>query len=57
MVGEYAIHITCDEEDIVNSPYIAQIIPDKGGFDASKVNKFDHSECALKGLVRQTHKA
>ncbi|XP_033643960.1 filamin-A-like isoform X2 [Asterias rubens] len=40
MVGEYAIHITCDEEDIVNSPYIAQIIPDKGGFDASKVKAY-----------------
>ncbi|XP_022101216.1 filamin-A-like isoform X2 [Acanthaster planci] len=38
--GEYAIHITCDEEDIVHSPYIAQIIPDKGGFDASKVKAY-----------------
>ena len=35
--GEYAIHITCDEEDIVNSPYMAQIVTNKGGFDASKV--------------------
>ncbi|XP_038047783.1 filamin-B-like isoform X2 [Patiria miniata] len=40
MIGEYAIHITCDEEDIVLSPYIAQIIPDKGNFDASKVKAY-----------------
>lgn len=25
--GEYAVHILCDQEDIPNSPYIAQILP------------------------------
>lgn len=25
--GEYAVHILCDNEDIPNSPYIAQILP------------------------------
>lgn len=27
MAGEYAIHILCDNEDISNSPFIAQIQP------------------------------
>ncbi|XP_006811450.2 filamin-C-like [Saccoglossus kowalevskii] len=38
--GEYAIHVTCDDEDIVYSPFMAQIIPNPGGFDASKVKAF-----------------
>ncbi|XP_070558718.1 filamin-A-like isoform X3 [Ptychodera flava] len=38
--GEYAIHITCDDEDIVHSPYMAQISPNPGGFDASKVKAY-----------------
>lgn len=25
--GEYAVHILCDNEDIPNSPYIAQVLP------------------------------
>ncbi|XP_033105527.1 filamin-A-like isoform X5 [Anneissia japonica] len=35
--GEYAIHITFDEEDIEHSPYMAKITPDPLGFDAGKV--------------------
>ena len=34
--GEYAIHILCNEEDIPNSPYMAQITP-QTNFDPSKV--------------------
>uniref|UniRef100_A0A8C4EM37 Filamin B n=1 Tax=Dicentrarchus labrax TaxID=13489 RepID=A0A8C4EM37_DICLA len=26
--GEYAIHVTCDEEDIEHSPFMAHIVPD-----------------------------
>ncbi|XP_071960405.1 filamin-A-like isoform X3 [Antedon mediterranea] len=35
--GEYAIHVTFDEEDIENSPYMAKITPDTNDFDAGKV--------------------
>lgn len=35
--GEYAIHILCNEEDIPNSPYMAEITPATNAFDASKV--------------------
>ncbi|XP_041349933.1 filamin-A-like isoform X2 [Gigantopelta aegis] len=34
--GEYAVHILCNEQDIPNSPYMAQIRPAEQ-FDASKV--------------------
>ncbi|KAG5896019.1 hypothetical protein JTB14_007584 [Gonioctena quinquepunctata] len=30
--GEYAVHILCDNEDIPNSPYIAQILPNTDYF-------------------------
>ncbi|XP_052093726.1 filamin-A-like isoform X18 [Mytilus californianus] len=35
--GEYAIHILCNEEDIPESPYMAEITPATNAFDASKV--------------------
>lgn len=35
-VGEYAIHVLCDGEDIPNSPYMAWVKP-KGEFDPTKV--------------------
>ncbi|XP_052780237.1 filamin-A-like isoform X2 [Mya arenaria] len=35
--GEYAVHILCNEEDIPQSPYMAQIQPATNAFDASKV--------------------
>ncbi|XP_041460314.1 filamin-B-like isoform X2 [Lytechinus variegatus] len=38
--GEYAIHVTYEEEDIPNSPFIAKVTPNPGGFDASKVKAF-----------------
>ncbi|XP_071491358.1 filamin-A-like isoform X3 [Diadema antillarum] len=38
--GEYAVHVTYEEEDIPNSPYIAKVQLDAGGFDASKVKAF-----------------
>ena len=36
--GEYAVHILCDEEDIPKSPYMADIIPNNGKFDPTKVS-------------------
>ena len=35
--GEYAVHIMCNEEDIPQAPYMAQIQPATTAFDASKV--------------------
>ncbi|XP_059185463.1 LOW QUALITY PROTEIN: filamin-B [Centropristis striata] len=35
--GEYAVHVTCDEEDIELSPYMATIVPDNGNNHADKV--------------------
>jgi filamin len=35
--GEYAVHILCDDEDIQNSPWMANIKPATTEFDPSKV--------------------
>ena len=35
--GEYAVHVTCDDEDIEDSPFMAHIVPDDGASSASKV--------------------
>ena len=36
VLGEYAVHILCDNEDIPGSPYMAQIVP-KTDYDPGKV--------------------
>ncbi|XP_034726061.1 filamin-B [Etheostoma cragini] len=38
--GEYAVHVTCDEEDIENSPFMAYIVPDNNASDPDKVQAF-----------------
>ncbi|KAK9529610.1 hypothetical protein VZT92_013690 [Zoarces viviparus] len=35
--GEYAVHVTCDEEDIEHSPFMAHIVPDNNSSDPEKV--------------------
>lgn len=35
--GEYAVHVTCDEEDIEHSPFMAYIVPDSGTGHPDKV--------------------
>ncbi|CAH1784407.1 unnamed protein product [Owenia fusiformis] len=35
--GEYAVHILCNEEDIPNSPYMAEIQPATNDYDPTKV--------------------
>ena len=35
--GEYAVHVLCNEQDIPDSPYMAQVVPEQP-FDASRVN-------------------
>ena len=35
--GEYAVHVLCNEEDIPNSPFMANIIPKVGDFNPTKV--------------------
>ena len=40
--GEYAVHIMCEEEDIPQAPYMAQIQPATTEFDASKVFIYHH---------------
>lgn len=37
--GEYAVHVTCDDEDIEHSPFMACIVPDNNGGDPNKVDK------------------
>lgn len=46
--GEYAVHILCDNEDIPNSPYIAQILPSTDYYP-DKVF-FNASTCVFKTL-------
>ncbi|XP_065811298.1 filamin-B isoform X2 [Labrus bergylta] len=38
--GEYAIHVTCDEEDIEHSPFMAHIVPDNNTSDPDKVKAY-----------------
>ncbi|KAM7005423.1 filamin B a isoform 1-T1 [Tautogolabrus adspersus] len=38
--GEYAIHVTCDEEDIEHSPFMAHIVPDNNTSDSDKVKAY-----------------
>nr|XP_046240882.1 filamin-B isoform X1 [Scatophagus argus] len=38
--GEYAVHVTCDEEDIEHSPFMAHIVPDNNASDADKVQAY-----------------
>ncbi|XP_067360675.1 filamin-B isoform X2 [Channa argus] len=38
--GEYAVHVTCDEEDIEHSPFMAYIVPDNGINNPDKVRAF-----------------
>ncbi|XP_035517689.1 filamin-C-like [Morone saxatilis] len=38
--GEYAIHVTCDEEDIEHSPFMAHIVPDNNASDPAKIEAF-----------------
>ncbi|KAM8868125.1 filamin B a isoform 1-T1 [Synchiropus picturatus] len=38
--GEYAVHVTCDEEDIKNSPFMACIVPDNQSSHPEKVKAF-----------------
>ena len=36
--GEYAVHILCNEEDIPNAPFMAEIQPNMGTFDPTQVS-------------------
>lgn len=36
--GEYAVHVTCDEQDIEHSPFMAYILPDDNTSDPDKVS-------------------
>ncbi|KAM9362097.1 filamin B a [Symphorus nematophorus] len=38
--GEYAVHVTCDEEDIEHSPFMAHIVPDNNASDPDKVQAY-----------------
>lgn len=37
--GEYAVHVTCDEEDIEHSPFMAHIVPDDNTNHPEKVGE------------------
>ncbi|XP_077459894.1 filamin-B-like [Stigmatopora argus] len=51
--GEYAVHVTCDDDDIEHSPFMAYVWPDRDGNRAGQVRAFgpglEKSGC----LVRQ----
>ncbi|VEL32607.1 unnamed protein product [Protopolystoma xenopodis] len=36
--GEYAVHVICEDEDIPNSPYMANIVASPHGIDPSKAS-------------------
>ncbi|XP_006631014.2 filamin-B isoform X2 [Lepisosteus oculatus] len=38
--GEYAVHVMCDDEDIEDSPFMAQIVPDTGLSSPEKVKAY-----------------
>ncbi|XP_047439837.1 filamin-B isoform X1 [Mugil cephalus] len=38
--GEYAVHVTCDEEDIEHSPFMAYIVPDNNTSHPEKVQAY-----------------
>ncbi|KAM4583192.1 filamin B a isoform 1-T1 [Fundulus diaphanus] len=38
--GEYAVHVTCDEEDIELSPFMAHIVPDNNTSHPEKVQAY-----------------
>ncbi|XP_028303701.1 filamin B a isoform X2 [Gouania willdenowi] len=38
--GEYAVHVTCDEEDIEHSPFMAYVVPDNNTSHPEKVRAF-----------------
>ncbi|KAF7664185.1 hypothetical protein LDENG_00185990 [Lucifuga dentata] len=38
--GEYAVHVTCDDEDIEHSPFMAHIVPDNHSSDPDKVQAY-----------------
>ena len=52
--GEYAVHVLCDEEDIPNSPYMANITPATKDFDAAKVHLLRIQFCDLKTFLNIT---
>ncbi|KAM4612801.1 filamin B a [Polymixia lowei] len=38
--GEYAVHVTCDDEDIEHSPFMAHIVPDNHASDPAVVKAY-----------------
>uniref|UniRef100_A0A665V265 Filamin B n=1 Tax=Echeneis naucrates TaxID=173247 RepID=A0A665V265_ECHNA len=38
--GEYAVHVTCDEEDIEHSPFMALIVPDNKSSEPDQVQAY-----------------
>lgn len=45
--GEYAVHVTCDEEDIERSPFMAYIVPDDDTNHPEKVFKTGRQQSSL----------
>ncbi|XP_038164691.1 filamin-B isoform X4 [Cyprinodon tularosa] len=56
--GEYAVHVTCDEEDIEHSPFMAHIIPDNHTSHPEKVQAYgpglEASGCQVDQLAEFT---
>ncbi|KAJ0050245.1 hypothetical protein NL108_014312 [Boleophthalmus pectinirostris] len=56
--GEYAVHVTCDEEDIELSPFMAYITPDNHNSFAEKVQAYgpglEKSGCVINKLAEFT---
>lgn len=52
--GEYAVHVTCDDEDIEHSPFMACIVPDNNASDPNKVDKMqeNHHRTSTLKMIR-----
>ncbi|MEQ2203804.1 hypothetical protein XENOCAPTIV_003895 [Xenoophorus captivus] len=59
--GEYAVHVTCDEEDIEHSPFMAQIVHDDNTSHPEKVHAYgpglETSGCQVDQLAEFTVEA
>ncbi|KAK5600034.1 hypothetical protein CRENBAI_011014 [Crenichthys baileyi] len=59
--GEYAVHVTCDEEDIEHSPFMAQIVHDDNTSHPEKVHAYgpglEASGCQVDQLAEFTVEA
>jgi len=52
--GEYAVHVTCDDEDIQGSPWMATVVAGAADFDPTKVGDGLYMIPLLPSLLKTT---